>query len=313
MRTCPTCKGMLVKYGFLKKERTQRYRCKMCKKMCSDADKRLFGTLRSKPDKILTVVSLLSEGMGIRSASRVTGIHRDTVLRILKHAGKRCHDRMNKQFKDVSVKRLQADETWTYVQKKANKEIDPNLDLNPWGDFYIFLGLDADTKLMLMPTIGKRSELATERFANDIAKSTTGRFQLTTDGFRPYKDKMKAAFGDRIDFAQILKERHMTNKLAKIKKQVNFIRSGNPDKKFITTAHVERVNLTLRTWNKRFGRKTICFSKDEENLAYSVYLFAGHYNFCKAHGGIVLKKTTPAMMAGVSETKLTISELISHV
>ena len=71
VRTCPGCKGKLVKYGFLKKERTQKYRCKQCRKMCSDAASRPFGTLRSKPETILLVTELLTEGMGVRAAARV--------------------------------------------------------------------------------------------------------------------------------------------------------------------------------------------------------------------------------------------------
>lgn len=300
---------MLIKYGFLKKERTQRYKCKMCHKLCSDAAKRQFGLLRSKPEKITLVVELLAEGMGIRSASRVAGCHRDTVGRILKLAGSRCYDLLQRKLHNVKAKRIEADEVWTFVKKKSEKDIDPELDLNPWGDFYIFTAVDADNKLMFMPTIGKRTANRTECFAEDLASSTTGRHQLTSDGFRPYKQSMKRAFGDRIDFAQFYKERNMYEKIKSKRHGVYAIRSGKPDLKLATTAHIERSNLTLRTWNKRFNRKTICFSKDEEMLAYSVYLFAASYNFCKVHKGIVGKQT-PAMASGLSEKRLTTSELL---
>lgn len=310
MRTCPSCKGMLIKYGYLKKERTQKYRCKMCKRMCSDADKRQFGTLRSKPDKILKVITLLTEGMGVRAASRVAGCHRDTVLRILKHAGSRSYDLLQRKLQGVKAKRIEADETWTYVLKKANKEIDPNLDTNPWGDFYIFLAMDADSKLMFMPTIGKRTINKTELFAEELADATEGTHQVTSDGFRPYKHAMKEAFGNRIDFAQFYKERNMLKKIKTKKRGIYAVRSGCPDLKSCTTAHIERANLTLRTFNKRFNRKTICFSKDEENLAYSVYLFAAHYNFIRAHGGL-LSKQTPAMESGIASNRLTVADLLT--
>jgi IS1 family transposase len=277
--------------------------------MCSDADKRQFGTLRSKPDKILLVVKLLTEGMGIRSAGRTSNCHRDTVLRILKHVGTRCYEHLQKKLVGVNVKHLEADETWTFVQRKSEKETNPERDHNPWGDFYIFLGMDADTKLMLMPQIGKRNELRTELFANELAKSTTGHTQLTTDGFPAYKKAMKNAFGSRIDFAQLYKEHHMHNAISKDKKPEYLIRCGAPDPNRITTAHVERVNLTLRTHNKRFNRKTICFSKDEEYLAYSGYLWAAEYNFCRINKGI-LGKQTPAMAAGILESKWECGDLL---
>lgn len=296
--------------------------------MCSDAPNRVFGTLRSDPAKITLVVQLLTEGMGIRGASRITGCHRDTIQRILKHAGKRCHELLQKKLVDVPVKHVQADEIWTYVLKKSEKDTNPEFDFNPWGDFYIFLGLESESKLLLMPTIGKRSKRHTEDFAADMNKATTGRFQLTTDGFRPYKKAMKNAMGDRIDFAQFYKEYNMLNTKKKdpipnkaLKDSANLlvVRCGNPDKSRVTTSHVERVNLTLRHFNKRFNRKTIGFSKDEECLAYSVYLFVAHTNFCRNHSALKIKanenqkavERTPAQAAGLADARWSITQLLS--
>lgn len=271
--------------------------------------------LRSDPGKILLVTQLLTEGVGIRASARIANIHRDTVLRILKHAGKRSYELLKRKLIDVPVKHVQADETWTFVQKKADKELDPELDLNPWGDFYIFLAIESETKLLLMPTIGKRSERHTELFAQDLKQATTGRFQLTTDGFRPYKRCMKNALGDRIDFAQFYKEVNMLNankKFAGKKKSLKVTRCGNPDKTRITTAHVERANLSLRHFNKRFTRKTITFSKDEEYLAYSVYLSVASHNFCKVHKGI-LGNQTPAMASELTDKQWDCLDLLSFI
>lgn len=287
--------------------------------MCSDASKRVFGTLRSKPETITLVIQLLTEGMGVRQSARVAGCHRDTVLRILKHAGHRSYDLLKKKLADVPVKHVQADELHTTVLRKAEFNSDPEMDKNPWGDFYIFLALESETKLLFMPTIGKRTEISTERFADDLRKSTSGRFQLTTDGFRPYKRAMRNALGSRIDFAQFYKEQNMLkatsggyypNRAYKDSENVFVVRSGSPDVSRITTAHVERVNLSLRTFNKRFNRKTICFSKDEEYLAYSVYLFAAHYNFSRQHSSLG-RKTTPAMASGLTDHVWSIGELLT--
>jgi len=302
---------VLIKHGFLKKENTQRYKCKKCGKCCSDAPNRVFGTLRTEPEKATLIIQLLCEGVGIRGAARIAHCHRDTVLRILKHAGKRSHNLLERRLSDLPVKHIEADEIWTYVFKKSKEEINPDQDFNPFGDFYIFLGMESDTKLLLMPTIGKRSELATERFAFDIAKSTKGRFQLTSDGFRPYKRAMKKAMPCRIDFAQLYKEYHMLNALNPNQTKVShyLVRAGAPNPKRVTTSHVERINLSLRHFNKRFVRKGIGFSKDDEYLAYSVYLFAAHYNFCRVHGALG-KKTTPAMASNLSDRPYTIREML---
>lgn len=309
---------MLIKYGFLKKERTQRYKCKKCRRMCSDAPNRIYGTLRTKPEKIIKVLHLLTEGVGVRATGRLVGVHRDTVLRILKHAGQRSYDLLKRKLVDVPVKHVQADEIHTFVLRKSPYNSDPELDMNPWGDYYVFLGLEQETKLLLMPTIGKRTESKTALFANDLKHSTTGRFQLTTDGFRPYKTQMKAALGDRIDFAQFYKEYNMLtaqkrgrfNKTYKDSAHKYVVRCGAPEISRITTAHVERANLSLRTFNRRFNRRTICFSKDEEYLAYSVYLFVAHHNFCRAHGSLG-KKQTPAMASGIATAVWPVESLLA--
>jgi IS1 family transposase len=140
---------------------------------------------------------------------------------------------------------------------------------------------------------------------------------MTTDGFRPYKNTIKNAFGDRVDFAQFYKERNMLNadkKALKFNRKLKdsqhlfVVRSGEPNQSLITTNHIERLNLSLRTFNRRFNRKTICFSKNEECLAYSVYLFAAHYNFCRVHG---THGQTPAMAAGLTNRKWSIEDLLN--
>lgn len=291
----------------------------MCQRLCSDASKRTFGTLRSKPETITLVVQLLAEGSGVRAASRIARCHRDTVLRILKHAGQRSYDLLNRKLVDVAVKHVEADEMWTYCLKKSEPDTDPELDLNPWGDYYVYLGLESETKLLLMPTIGKRTEYTTERFSQSMKRCTSGRFQLTTDGYQPYKRAMINALGSRIDFAQFYKEVNMIQspKLPLSRyagfnhgKDLYVIRSGAPEISRITTAHVERVNLSLRTHNKRFNRKTICFSKDEEYLNYSVYLFVAHYNFCRTHSALG-RNRTPAIATGLADKVWNARDLLS--
>ena len=274
-----------------------------------------MGTLRTKPDKVLQVVELLVEGMSIRGAARIARCHRDTVLRILKHAGQRSYDLLNRKLVDIPVKHVEGDEIWTFVQKKSEPDTDPETDTAPTGDFYVFLGIESDTKLLLLPTIGKRTENKTWNFAQNIKQSTSGRFQITTDGFRPYKNAIVNTLGDRVDFAQFYKEHNMRkanpNFDATLKDSEHpfVVRCGTPNERRITTAHVERVNLTLRTHNKRFNRKTICFSKDEEYLAYSVYLFTAHHNFCRTH---LTHGETPAVKSGIAESKWSINDLIAN-
>jgi IS1 family transposase/transposase-like protein len=316
-KQCPHCNGRLIKFGFLKKEKTQRYQCKECKRTTSDLDKRCFGTLRTDRKKIILVTTLLTEGMGIRGAARVASCHRDTVLRILKLAGEKSKRLLESKLKGLALNYAEADEIHTTVLKKYQFDERRDSFKCNFGDYYIYLGIEADTKLLLLPTIGRRSQFHTEKFADSLRKCTDGRFQLTTDGFRSYKSAVPNSFGNQIDFAQLWKELHMVNAVRAKRnakhtpKKVYAVRCGEPEKSRITTAHVERVNLSMRHFNKRFARKSQCFSKLVEYLEHSVYLFVAHYNFCKLHKGI-LGKQTPAMAQGIEKRALKTEELFSH-
>ena len=80
--------------------------------------------------------------------------------------------------------------------------------------------------------------------------------------------------------------------------------------------HVERHNLTLRTFMRRFTRLSMGFSKKVQNLAAAVALQAAYYNFCwrlRRPGKSGQLTPTPAMMAGLTDTLWTLDELYDAV
>jgi transposase-like protein/IS1 family transposase len=316
-RKCPYCGGRLIKFGFLKKEKTQKHKCKKCGRISSDLDKRVFGRLRSSPKTIILVINLLCEGMGIRGAARIAGCHRDTVLRILKHAGTRSRKLLESKLTGLKVNHIEADEIHTTVKRKAHGKYDPETDNRSWGDFYIFLGMESTSKLLLPPVIGKRSLRHAQEFADTMARSIEGRFQITTDGFRPYKPAICNTLKGRVDFSQYYKEQIMLRAIRlgrspRVRRSMPYaIRAGNPKKEFITTVHIERVNLSVRHFNKRFARKTLSFSKCGDFLTHSMHLFIAHYNFCKINKGIAGCKT-PAMAQGIASYKWSIINLLDN-
>lgn len=318
----------MIKHGFLEKERTQRYRCKSCTRTFSDAAKRIYGLFRIPNEKVRGIVTALTEGSSIRGTARMIGVHRDTVLSVLKFAGERAENLLKKRLVDIVAEHVEVDEIWTYVMKRRKGYVNPEKDASWMGDYYVFTGMDSATKLMFIPVIGKRTELNTEIFMQTLAQSIKGRTQITTDGFRAYPKAVKKAFGNRVDFAQYYKEYNMLKKrfpkayvsaseLHKFKDSVRakasdkpfLVRCGNPDPKKITTSRIERSNLTFRTFCKRMNRATICFSRDEEYLHCATMLFIADYNFVKLHAGL-RRKTTPAMAAGVADRIFGIEDLL---
>lgn len=260
-----------------------------------------------KMEKKLAVLSALVEGNSIRSTERMTGVHRDTIMRLLNHIGEHCLDLLNQKMQDFHCRLIQADEIWTFVRKKEQRLIDEE-KLNPeLGDQYVFYALDAETKLVPVFEVGKRDSHTAYRFIQELRAKVNGngRIQLTTDGFRPYLTAVESAFGADVDYAQLVKmygvEPVGSGRYAppRITEVVSSIITGNPDERFISTSYVERHNLTMRMQIRRFTRLTNAFSKKLDNLKAALAFYFAHYNFCRIHRSL---RITPAMAAGITTT-----------
>ena len=268
-----------------------------------------------KMEKKLAVVSALVEGNSIRSTERMTGVHRDTIMRLLVDVGGKCEEIMDCHLKGFHSNLIQADEIWCYIKKKERRLTDQE-KLNPeLGDQYVFVALDAESKLIPAYAVGKRDGTTALRFMTDLQARLTGngKIQLTTDGFRAYIDAVEQTFGADIDFAQVVKVftaehpgpgRYSPPKVSGI---ISTIINGSPDPSFISTSYVERQNLTMRMAIRRFTRLTNAFSKKLANLKAALALHFAHYNFVRIHRTL---RVTPAMEAGVTDRLWELEELI---
>lgn len=255
------------------------------------------------PDKKTAVLSLLLEGNSVRSTERATGVHRDTICRLLVQTGDRCAEIMDEQMRNLHCGFVQADEIWTFVGKKqrhAHFDDPPEV-----GDQWVFVAMDAETKIVPTFVVGKRTEETTWYFVQDLAARVSSRIQLTTDGFVFYPRHVEDAFGAEIDYAQLVKlygdyGQHDANAKyspGPIVETISKIRNGDPDPERICTSHVERQNLTMRMQMRRFTRLTNAFSKKLTNLKAACALHFAHYNFCRVHSSL---RVTPAMAAGIT-------------
>ncbi len=263
-----------------------------------------------KREKQLAALSALVEGNSIRSIERMTGVHRDTIMRLMNRVGEGCRTLLDMRMRSLPCKLLQVDEVWTYVQKKQ-KWVTPS-DSSEIGDQYVFVALDAETKLVPSFMVGKRDVLVAQSFMLDLERRLANRVQLTTDGFRPYLVAVEKAFGADVDFAQLVKlygaevvgeARYSPPRIT----QVTAVPiSGNPDANLISTSYVERQNLTLRMQIRRFTRLTNAFSKRLPNLKNALALHFAHYNFVRVHSTL---KVAPAVAAGLETYTWNISHL----
>ena len=275
-----------------------------------------------KREKQERVIAALVEGSSVRSTERMTGVHRDTIIRLMKRVGAGCEALMDTELRDLGCRRIQVDELWGFVHKKQ-RHVRPDDDASQVGDFWTFVAIDADTKLVPNFKVGKRDARTAQAFIDDLASRLSGRVQVSADALRAYVDAVDFAFGSDVDFGQIVKSyeaepigpgRYSPPKVVATDKRAVW---GNPDPDHISTSYIERLNLTTRMQVRRLTRLTNAFSKRAENLQAALALHFCHYDFVRRHGTLTKDNggihTTPGMAAGVTARPWTISELLDAV
>ena len=263
-------------------------------------------------EKQVTSIGSLCEGSSIRSIERMTGVHRDTVMRLGVKIGQGCTALMNERMRGLSCTRLEMDEIWGFIGKKE-KHVRSNDDPR-MGDVWTFCAIDADTKLVPTFKVGKRDGATASAFVEDVAGRMNNRLQISTDGLRAYVDAIESSFGCDVDYAQIIKtygheemsnnRRYSPPEFASSEKRIVM---GNPDVDLISTSYVERLNATTRLHMRRLTRLTLAFSKKFENFEAAVGLHFAYYNFVKRHNTL---RMTPAMAAGVTPSFWTVADVV---
>jgi len=268
---------------------------------------------RLTTDRKAQIIGALVEGVSIRATERLTGVHRDTITKLVLQVGRASQRLMDEQIRHLHCRHLQLDELWCFVGKKR-MHVRRTDDPSRVGDFWTWYGLDQDTKLVPAHHVGKRGDLDAMIFAKALRSRIEGRVQISTDKLAAYRWALGAAWNDEnVDYGRIVKRyevepsnegRYSPPRCVGVDKDVIF---GEPDVDLISTSHIERSNLTVRMSSRRFTRLTNGFSKRVENLRAAVALHFAHYNFCRVHSTI---RTTPALAAGVADRRWSISELV---
>lgn len=261
------------------------------------------------------VVRCLVEGNSIRATVRMTGVARNTVMKLLVDLGTACSAQMDRAMRDLPCETIQVDEIWAFVGAKQ-KNVKPDKAAEGWGDVWTWVAIDADTKLVPTYRVGARDLQEARAFIFDLAGRLRNRVQLTSDGFPAYTKSVRDAFDGEVDYAQLVKlygeatqEERRRYSPARCYAAVPTRVYGSPDPAKISTSYVERQNLTMRMSMRRFTRLTNAFSKKVENLACAVSLHFAYYNYCRVHASLDGK--TPAMAAGLEDHVWTVDELIA--
>jgi len=263
-------------------------------------------------EKQIAVISALCEGVSIRATERLTGVNRETVMKLGARVGMGCAKVHNRLMRDLNVSRLEFDEIWQFVGKKR-KAVRPG-DPVTVGDQYTFVALGGSSKAIVSYYTGKRTHEAALAFARDVRARVIGAPEISTDGLNAYPYAIEEAFQTDCHHGVVVKEfaamhtgtdahhRYSPGEVVSVE-----YRKSLGDPKEISTSFIERQNLTIRMQQRRFTRLTNAFSKKYEHHVAAFALYAAWYNFCRVHETL---KITPATQVGVTNHIWSIGELI---
>lgn len=267
---------------------------------------RLTRTLRSQ------IIHLLCEGTSIRAITRLTGVSKNTVAKLLVDAGKACAAYHDEHVRGLKAKRIQVDEIWSFVYAKQKNVATAKRQDMAHGDVWTWTAIDADSKLVIAYLVGARDGFCAELFMRDLeSRILADETQLTTDQLNVYLKAVDLAFKGSIDYAMLHKvyKGVSDGKYSPAEcvgtKQV--VVTGDPNPKHISTSFVERANLTMRMSMRRFTRLTNGFSKKFENHAAMVSIYTVWYNWVRIHKTL---RVTPAMEAKLTDRVWSLVELV---
>jgi IS1 family transposase len=262
-------------------------------------------------EKRKQIINLLVEGNSLRATARICDVSRNTVNKLLVEVGRACMKFHDEKVKNVTSKKIQCDEIWSFVYAKQKNV--PDNKIGSAGDIWTWTAIDADTKLIVSFFIGSRGAESAHLFMTDVAARLSNRVQLTTDGHSSYLEAVANVFEGQIDYAMLVKiygqpstdeKRYSPAECTGTKRNTIY---GNPNQKDISTSYVERQNLTMRMHMRRFTRLTNAFSKKVENHVYAIALHFVYYNFCRIHQTL---RVTPAIEAGLTHEIMEIEDIV---
>jgi IS1 family transposase len=262
------------------------------------------------------ILSMLCEGSSMRSISRVVGVSINTVTKLLVDAGNLAAAFHHEKVRNVTAKRVQCDEIWSFAYTKARNLRSAKAAPLGSGDVWTWTGIDAETKLIISWYVGDRDHRAGIEFMGDLRARLANKVQLTTDGHKAYLSAVSEVDFDA-DYAMLIKifgstpagpGRYSPPAVIGVKTETIM---GNPDPAHVNTSYAERHNLTMRMQMRRFTRLTNAYSKKVENHCHALALYFFWYNWVRSHKS--LNKLTPAMAAGLATSPMEMSDLVAMI
>ena len=328
-------------------------RCHTCETRLSETRETVFFDLRTAEDNVMMALKMLLVRVDLTGICFVLGVTEETVLGWLRRAAHHA-DAINRHLlRALPVTHVQLDEMWNFIERKHACETDAAGESGPDsedGRQWVWISFAPEFRLMIAAIVGPRTLDTAQEVVAATKARVAGIPAFFSDGFTCYLAALIAAFHVVTTFARTGKrgrprkprcEPHpalVYGQLVKQKKQGKLLTLSTrivlgaerlTHLGFtISTALVERVNLTLRQALAPLARKTSSFCKDRERLRQRVVLSQVFYNMARPHmslrqplplhertrhGAIQprWRKRTPAMAAGITDHVWTFRELLT--
>src|SRR5438105_2964980 len=128
------------------------------------------------------VIAALVEGCSVRATVRMTGVAKNTIVKLLEEVGAACQKYHDEYVRGIVTKRIQVDEIWSFVYAKDKNVPATMKGKFGVGDVWTWTAIDADTKLIVSYLVGLRDAGYAHEFMRDVAGRLVNRVQLTSDG-----------------------------------------------------------------------------------------------------------------------------------
>jgi IS1 family transposase len=329
------------------------FRCRTCATHFAETRETVFFDLRTSEEKVIMALKMLLVRVDLAGIGFVLGVTEETVLEWLRRAAHQAEAINRHLLRDLPVTQVQLDEMWNFVERKHARETDEAGESLPDGEDgrqWVWISFAPEFRLMIAAVVGPRTLETAKEVVAATKACVAGLPAFFSDGFTCYLAALIAAFHVVTTFARTGKRGRprkpicaphpdlIYGQLVKQKKQgklrtlsTRIVLGGERLRQLgltISTALVERVNLTLRQALAPLGRKTYSFCKDRERLRQRVVFCQAFYNVARphmslrqplsprerTHHGAIRprwRQRTPAMAAGLTDHVWTFRELLT--
>ena len=123
--------------------------------------------------------------------------------------GRGCAELHDRLMVGIRVNRLKLDEAWSFVGKKQKNVLRHEIPVK--CDQYVFIGMAGTQKAIIGWRVSKRNADTTLEFLHDLRQRVIGQPEISTDGFLPYRNSIRDAFGDSASHGVIVKTYSVTH------------------------------------------------------------------------------------------------------